>query len=374
MKYSILKKSSLLLVAITALISCEKESLENSVDQKTATESILKKENGMLVFKDYAEMEMINNKLNRLTNLELQEWESKNNFQSLASLERKINDAEVEHQEEFFKGLNPNLSVEQYEKMGYFYKHSELYKTYLNKGTIQEKIEKDGSIATELSIKNHLYLHVLNQDGKVMVGNEIVEFRDNDTFVYGKKSNELLRTTIGNHDQSLNNEFNFDKGTGSVGSRYITDPAKGSNYRYYAFVKFSSSYTVSTLSQTFYWEARAEQKKFGNWNTRNDYNPIWGCSANWSYDYWIIYPGAGFGVKRDGAQYPLPNSSNKPTSPYSVSNLNTNYTVRDLQFSSIYSINPATIGYSFFENVRVYNYNFTFKFSGGSSGYNYSYN
>ena len=200
----------------------------------------------------------------------------------------------------------------------------------------------------------------------------MVLVKNNDTYVYDKTSNVLLRSSHNN--QKLNNEFNFDKGTGSVGSRWITDPAKGSNYRYYAFVKFSSSFTVSSLSQRLHWEARAEQKKFGNWNTRNDYLPIWGCAAHWSYDYWIIYPGAGFGVVRDGSQYPLPNSSNKPTSPYYISNLNTNYTVRDLQFSSMYTINPAVVGYSFFDNVRVYNYSFEFKFSGGPSGYSYTYN
>lgn len=364
---------SLFLLLSVIIVSCEKESVENVAEKTQVSNLNVKTENGTLVFNDYQQMDLVRSKLSNLSEREIKDWEIENGFQSLATLEKRINDAEVAHQELFFKGLNPNLSVKEYESKGYFYKHTDLYNEYLKKGVIEEKVGKDGSISTELSVKDHFLLNVLNPEGKVIVGNELLLVKNNDTYVYDKNSKVLLRSTHSN--QKLNNEFNFDKGTGSVGSRWITDPAKGSNYRYYAFVKFSSSFTVSSLSQRLYWEARAEQKKFGNWNTRNDYLPIWGCSAHWSYDYWIIYPGAGFGVKRDGSQYPLPNSSNKPTSPYYISNMNTNTTgARELQFSDMYTITPSIVGYSYFDNVRVYNYSFEFKFSGGSSGYNYTYN
>lgn len=374
MKINKIKNSFLSLLLIATIFSCEKEPIENVVEKTSASDLNVKSKNGVLVFKDYQQMEIVRNKLANLSEDEIQIWEAQNDFQSLLSLEKKINYAEVKHQESFFKGVNPNLSVKEYEAMGYFYKHTDLYNTYLKKGVIEEKIQNDGSISTELSVKDHYLLNILSEEGKVIVADELIVVKNKDTYVYDTKSNKLLRST-NSTNQKLNNEFNFDKGTGTVGNRFISDPAKGSNYRYYAYVKFSSSFTVSSLSQRLYWEARAEQKKFGNWNTRNDYNPIWGCSAYWSYDYWIIYPNTGFGVVRNGSQYPLPNSSNKPTSPYYVSNMHTNYTgPRELQFSDIYSINPTTVGYSFFDNVRVYNYSFEFKFSGGSSGYNYTYN
>jgi hypothetical protein len=314
----------------------------------------------------------MNNYLLSLTNDEVESWEEQLQFRSLATIDRKINEAEVAHQEIFFKGLDPNLTRNEYSAMGYNYEHTAVYNTYLNKGTIIRNIESDGSISTALSVNNHEYLNVLNEEGKVIVGDELLVFKDDATSVYDKKTKVLLHETNANTSEKLNNEFNFNKGTGSISNRWVTDPSKGSNYRYYGRVLFSSSYTTSTLSQTFYWEARAEQKRFGSWNTRNTYNPIWGCSANWSYDYWIIYPNAGYGTVRNGNQYPLPNSSSRPTSPYYIANLNTNYTKRYLQFSSMYSIVPASIGYSFFDNVRVYNYNFVFKYSGGSSGYSYT--
>ncbi|VXA98190.1 hypothetical protein FLAVO9AF_10205 [Flavobacterium sp. 9AF] len=361
---------------VLSLPSCEKEFEDNATTTAKAEEPLarVQNQNGILIFSDYDELEAVNARLASLPFDQLDIWENQNNFLSLASIDRKINEAEVQHQETFFKGLNPDLTVAEYQSLGYRYEHTAIYKNYLNKGTIVRNIETDGSISTELAVKNHGYLNVLNFEGKVIVGNELVWFADDGTFVYKKNSTNLLRkSSIDTHVASkLNGQYNFNKGTGNSSNRWITDPAKGSNYRYYGKVIFTSSFTVSSLSQNFYWEARAEQKKFGNWNTRNNYNPIWGCAANWSYDYWIIYPGAGFGTVRDGSMYPLPNSSGKPTSPYYVSNLNTNYTVRSLQFSSMYTIVPASIGYSFFDNVRVYNYNFVFKYSGGASGYNYT--
>lgn len=372
MKKTFFKKISLFFLVVS-FSSCEKEMIEVETQSNNTSEGSIQNRNGVLIFKDYEQMESTNNHLLLLKAEDVENWEIQNQFISLATIDRKINEEEVQHQESFFKGLDPNLSINEYKSRGYNYEHSNLYKIYLNKGTIIRTIDdNDGSISTTLSVTNHAYLNILNEEGKVIIGNELIVFQGDTIYRYDKSTNKLITNNDKSTSQKLNNEFNFNKGTGSASNRWITDPAKGSNYRYYGRVIFSSIYTTSSLSQTFYWEARAEQKKFGNWNTRNDYNPIWGCSAYWSYDYWIIYPGAGYGIVRDGSQYPLPNSLNRPTSPYNVSNLNTNYTKRPLQFSDMYTINPLKAGYSFFDNVRVYNYNFVFKYSGGSSGYNYT--
>lgn len=371
----IIFKGITLCLLLTILTGCESDPVKNETDRNSNSQALnLQTENGVLVFKDYNELEKTNNELQNMPYSAALLLEKEHNFMSLRTIDKMINDAENEHQETFFKGINPNLSVKEYEAKGLFYEPSALYKTYLTKGVIKRIKEADDSKSTALNVTNAAYLSILNEQGKVIVGNEILVFNGSIATVYNRKTNELLKSFDSKAEtpqQNLNNQYNFNKGTGSSGSRWIQDIYKGSDYRYYGQVLFSSIYTTSSLSQTFYWEARAEQKKFGNWNTRNDYNPIWGFSGNWSYDYWIIYPNAGFGTVRDGSQYPLPNSGGLPTSPYNLANLNTNYTVRNMQFSAMYSINPSQIGYSYFDNVRVYNYGFTFKFSGGSTGVNY---
>ncbi len=367
-------KSIFITACILSFASCEHEIDEPATATIEQTEARVQNQNGVLLFNDYEQLVAVNTQLASSSTTQIDQWETEHHFLSLASIDRKINEAEVQHQEAFFKGLNPNLSTEEYESLGYHYEHTALYKKYLDQGTIIRNIENDGAIATELAVKNHALLNVINEEGKVMVGEELLVFSGDETLVYDRNTMNLLRKSSIAEDlfSKLNGQYNFNKGTGTSSNRWITDPAKGSNYRYYGKVIFTSSFTTTSLSQTFYWEARAEQKKFGSWNTRNDYNPIWGCAANWSYDYWIIYPGAGYGTVQDGSVYPLPNSSGKPTSPYYISNLYTNYTVRSLQFSSMYTIVPASVGYSFFDNVRVYGYNFVFKYSGGASGYNYT--
>lgn len=376
MKKIILKGISLCLL-FTILTGCENDPVKNQTQSVTGNNvSSVHSENGVLVFSDYDELASVNDKLMNMSNSSALTWEREHNFVSLRTIDRTVNEAEEANQEAFFRGIDPNLSVREYEARGLFYTPSEIYKTYLERGVIKRITESDGSKSTILSVTNDAYLCVLNENGKVIVGNEVLVFDGGITTVYNRKTNEKLRTFTNRSVpvQSLNGQFDFNKGTGSASNRWITDIYRGSNYRYYGQVIFTSAYTLSTLSQNFYWRARAEQKKFGNWNTRNNYNPIWGFSGSWRYDYWVKFPNAGFGTVRDGAQYPLPNSSALPTSPYNLSNLNTNYTVRPMQFSAMYSINPSQIGYSFFDNVRVYNHAFTFKFSGGSSGINYNAN
>lgn len=373
----ILFKGISLFVLSVILVSCDKDPAGSETNAAlTSSPSSVHSEEGVLVFSNYDELAATNDKLMNMSYTSALAWEREHNFVSLKTIDKKINEAEEEHQEIFFRGVDPNLSVREYEARGLFYTPSELYKTYLNKGVIKRITEADGSKSTALSVTNDAYISVLNEDGRVIVGDEVLVFDGGVTTVYSKKTNKPLRTISAKEGttQNLNNQFNFNKGTGSVSNRWITDVYRGSNYRYYGQVLFSSIFTTSTLSQTFYWKARAEQKKFGNWNTRNNYNPIWGFSGSWAYDYWVIYPNAGFGVVRNGSQYPLPNSAGLPTSPYNLSNLNTNYTVRNMQFAAMYSITPSQIGYSFFDNVRVYNHAFTFKFSGGPSGINYNAN
>jgi hypothetical protein len=331
---------------------------------------------GVLAFESPAQLDATLEKLSLMSPTEKIAFENEHGFRSLNSIYYEVTQAEVGHQEEFFKGLDPELEVADYERMGYFYESTPLFTDYLEKGVIKQIIEPDGSRAFDLSIDNPALENVLTEKGAVIVGDKKFVFEGDAAFEMNL--NREGQVIPGESQKvALNGEFNFYKNArrpgyeSAYGTKYwINDPGQNNNYRYYAQVNFSSSFTTLSLTQSFYWIARAEQKKWGNWATRNNYNPIWGISANWSYDYWVIYDGMGFGVVHNGVNYPLPNTYNRPTSPYGLTSLFTNYTVRYLHLNGTYNIKP-TLNYDFFDNVRVYNDSWTFKFSGGPSGYTY---
>lgn len=368
-----------ILLLATSLLACKKENQKNlntGIKEQPFTENV-KSENGILIFENEAHL---NFELDRLINLKFEnrlEFENKLNFCSLATIDKMINDAENMNKESFFKNVDPNLSVQDYENKGLYYDHSNLFKDYLAKGVIERFEYKDKSVGFSLSVKNLVYHFVLNEDGKIIVGNKLLVFKNDETTIFDKNTKELIDSfSLAENVAKLNNQFNFIKRINTSdalfndGKYWRYDPNLGNNYRYYAQAVFSSSFTTTTLSQTYYWVARAEKKSFGTWSTNNNYKPIWGISASWLYEYWAIFPGASYGTLRQGSNYPLPNSSGNAISPYSLSNLGTNYTVRNMHPNGFYSISSSA-GYQFFDNVRVYNNNYTFKFSGGAGGYNY---
>ncbi len=385
MKQGLLKFLFFFCAMLGLLGSCSKEiqtvAEESSmiqdlgISESSLTDMPSVKDNA-LVFANEAQLQQYLSKTSSMTTAERVQLEQRLGFESLTTIFDRVNEAEVKHQDEFFAGLSPDLSTQAYEEMGYKYERSPLFKSYLAKGVLKDIVNADGSRAFDLTIQSPYYLNAIGVGKVIQVGEGLLGFEGEQGEVM-TLSNTAEGAAAGAFKITLNNQFDFVKHARRSGYEswngaqyWIEDPAKGSNYRYYAYAKFVSTYTITSLSQTYFWAARAEQKKFGNWATRNDYNPIWGISANWSYDYWIIFTGAGFGVVRDGATYPLPNTSGNPTSPYSLSGLNTNYTVRNMYPNGLFTI-TGSAGYQFFENVRLYNNSYTFRFSGGCCGYDY---
>lgn len=352
--------------------ACNKEEIEKVNSKKNIKHLNIKYDNDKLIFKDRESFNKYLHNVSEMTDYERIKMEESLGFESLYTLDQKINKAEVEHAETFYKGIDPDLSVSEYESMGLFYEPTSIYTKYLNQGVIERIIEEDGSISTELSIKYHAYYYVLPASGMLQISNLLYSFERGYMKIENVYSNELIFEK--NLFAKANGEYNFTKGINNT-SGWVTDPSKGSKYRYRSFVNFSSNYTTQLVSQDFYWYARAERRRFGQWKTRNNYLPIWGFNASWNFDYWVIYNGNPYGTQITGnsSNNILANSSNRPTSPYNLSNLNTNYTVRYLYPHGTY-VKANNANYDFFENVRVYSDSYSSSFSGGSSGYNYSMN
>lgn len=370
-------------VAGMALLGCQKEvidTVEDTLAQSITEQSYsqpLTTENGTLVFENEGHLYATLDQLSRMSPEGRRAFEDAYGFRSLGTIFHLVSEAEDAHQDRFFKGLDPDLSTEACERLGYFYRPTELYAAYLAKGVIREVTYADRSTAFELAIQNAAFENVLNERGEVIVGDRKLVFDGASHAEFSRETGELLVSDAA-QKTALNGEYDFTLNARrpggenySSGVYWITDPAQGSNYRYFARAVFRSGFTMSSISQTFYIESRAERRRNGRWATRSNYNPIWGVNASWRYDYWIIQNGAGFGTVRDGAQYPLPNGTPRPTSPYYTSNLNSNHIVTYL-YPHGFFVRSYNAGWDFFENVRLYNHSFTFNFSGGSSGYGYT--
>ena len=375
----------LLCCLVGLLASCSKElqtvADDSNLSQNPGTTEAFQAElptskGNILAFANEAQLTHYLAKTSMMTSQERVQLEQKLGFESIATIFERVTEAEVQHQDEFFAGLDPNLSAKAYEQMGYKYERSQLFKSYEAKGLVKDILYADGSRAFDLTIHSPYYQNAIGADKAIQIGEGLIQFEGENGDVL-TLSNANGPNSASAFKITLNNEYDFVKHARRPGYEtpensviWLEDPSKGDKYRYYAYVKFTSTFTTVSLSQTYFWSARAEQKKFGNWATRNDYNPIFGINANWSYDYWVIFPGAGFGTVRNGAQYPLPNGTSYPTSPYNLSSLHTNYTVRYMYPHGFVSLN-GTEGYQFFENVRLFSNSYSFKFSGGCCGYTY---
>ncbi len=376
----ILYRSLILAGMGLAITSCKKETLVPATEDPVAViealsfSNAIEVEDGALVFENEQHLNKTLEDLSLMTPMERIEFEDQLGFRSQGSILFMVNEAENAHQEAFFKGLDPDLEVAELEAMGYNYKPTTMYSEYLEKGILKEIIHADNSRSFELAIDNPHLENAVNEEGVVIVGDTKITLEGTLVKEYSLSTGQLLGQHAA-HKVNLNGEYDFQKNARRPGHEvqsgnkwWIYDPGQNSNYRYYAQAYFHSSYTTQLLAQTYYWIARAEQKKWGNWATRNDYTPIWGISAAWAYDYWVKYKGITAPQKHTNTFNPLPNTYNRPTSPYNLSNLHTNYTVRYMYPHGTFTISLG----AFWENLRIFNHSYVFKFSGGPSGYNYT--
>lgn len=150
------------------------------------------------------------------------------------------------------------------------------------------------------------------------------------------------------------------KGTNYNWSQYSGWILDGSTERYSLdVVGYSSSNYGTIMSVTNYVEAKGQQKKWGTWDYRNSYNPIYSVSGNWNYRYQWTPDGLNINVG-----YSL--SSSYAASPYNYILNGSNHFMAYLSPQGTYSLTSPAY---WIDPVNVYYYRFTGSFFGGSSGY-----
>jgi len=351
------------LVVVLGLVisACKKDKIDLNVSsqQNSSSESPRPKTvDGVLNFDSEEHLYNYLEKCSEISDIDRISLEESFDFLSLGTLYNRIINEENEHQEKFYSGYDPNLSIKEYESLRLFYENSPIYKKYLDLGVIYEKDENGGAKSFNLSIDNPGFLNVLNEDGSVIVGKKKYIFKGSEISIIDNITGEVLNNI------SYNNKATSEWTHGGAWEELSS--TQRISYKVYHYCITSSEGSSSGLIQsTFYVHAQAQNKKFGTWGFRSSYLPIYSFSANWSAGY-----------KAKSCYYcliqenPVFLNDNDPVPPafswHSSSDPNgqTNNFLRYLKPNGSWALDGWYI-------TSVFNINYTmhFTFSGGSSGH-----
>lgn len=320
-------------------------------------------EDGVMVFKDHDHLSNVIVKLSQMTPRERMKFEFGLGFRSLATIEHIVNEAEITNKEVFFAGVDPDLSKEEYEKMGYNYSHTIICEEYLKKGVIEKVIEKDNSESLELTAKIAGYSFVLNENAEVRVGETTYRVKGNTLYVMSQNDEVISTVDFGARVSKMTSNW----------SNQVDWIYDGPSKRYYygvvgASIGGNNDYTSPLILSTFYAIARAQNRRFFTWASRVSYMPIYSFSGAWSYTYRAAQCFTCTPIVN-----PFSLMDNDHTSPYSWNSTSdvygqTNYLLRYLKPNGEWAVPSPWAIFSPF-NVK---YTMNFTFSGGSSGYFYT--
>lgn len=344
------------------LAGCQKEVLTTEATELAEIDKmgvVALEEKGALVFESESELYASLEKLSSLRKEDRLKFERKHNFKSLSTIYEEVNEAEFQNAERIFKGMDPNLSGNEYEAMGYHYEPTALLNEYLEKGVIVDEIEADGSHAFHLSMNNPGFSNVLNEEGIVYAGDKKYLFENSEMKVYQKGTNILL------HHVSTNTQTELTSGWSKSVDWQMDGNNRRFKYKVYGSCITSSETSPSGIIETsFYVQAEGENRVFGIWGKRSSYMPVYSFSGNWTSQYyassslygqWAINP-----VNLIDNDYSSPFSWHSASDPYGQ----TNNFLRYLRPNGAWALSGWYI-----QQAMDVHYNMTFTFSGGSNGF-----
>lgn len=276
-----MKKTKKILIILTLLliVSCTKESLtENNkiVPQKIYVH------NGILVFDTKESFVEILDKINKMSIDERENWEEKLGFKSFDRTISEIFKDQFIHQERISA-----YSIEELEilvKNGEVDEFSPMIKEYIKKGIIE--IVLDDNDERNLNINSPMYSSLVNIDGFVAIGNEILQYTKN-RFKVIKSLDFSKIEDLKEINENINNENFFvtriivrEKVTiGNIFSytaeSFTTDRQKvvaTETYqyydRYYDGIFYEANYTLEVVNRKKFWSI------FG-WYWAGEYARTW---------------------------------------------------------------------------------------------------
>lgn len=346
-----MKKSKIFLyLTIGAItISCSKENNLTNAPSKTNETKIqsidhLKQRDGMLVFKSHDDFHNAIKEFNKMDASKRIVWGENNQFQTQQIIMDNISRSEGDFDNQYFKGLDEDLTKSELEALGKPIEFSDVYKKYLAKGFISQTEEKDG-FSYELAVNNQPSRMVCNEAGFVILNDSLYLFEKNrlrikrytgtndlDLLKSNSISDEIIQVDYTSVSRSYHN-FYIDnifspQGTFSNPTWYYDSP----KHRFRHFVRFLSSELSQTqMSVVYYTDTHSHKKRWWKWDYRNDWRPLQTINGTWSYswDYWyngttltytnIFQPGynpathsynyASFGGSNHSSSYLTPNGT-----------------------------------------------------------------
>lgn len=170
-----------------AFAGCEKTELINSEENKCNDQSneSVKSINGVLYFNSDESFQNYVVQYQSMTREERQNYESKMNFKSQATIFDEIVEAELAHDEPY-----KNMSEEELGRISNLPPlHSEVYYSYLEKGIIKELNKGTDDEYFVLSQPNPAVWPVINENGLVAIGGMMYQYTEN-------SNKRILGTTL----------------------------------------------------------------------------------------------------------------------------------------------------------------------------------
>jgi hypothetical protein len=350
-KKSNISKVTALAVFTLILHSCEIDSVKDINDTKPTDFEVsgvsfncLK---GVLHFKTHDDFIAVANYLNSSgISVQMQLFEELG-FKSQEMIFQEIGKAEDLFNNQFYKDVDEDISVEDLNKMQLGIEYSTLFKSYQDKGFLKVIKEEDGSESYYPNTINPSLMSVLSEEGFVIVNGLLMQYTDrNIKFTPFNSISQLdvLKDAKGANEEkgiSIIEFYNTKKS-------YVTHidstvrKYKGSNLR------VSSRYAVwdgevhgellgtgLIIYINHIIELKAEEKRWGKWGFRNNYMPLTGLVALWEtcvkFGFYYVFCDItqnDVGVKNSPVNLnPFPNGS-------------TNY----------YKFNPSPVGWISYSN------------------------
>jgi hypothetical protein len=251
------------------------------------TTTIQSLQNSTLTFADYGEFSAKAAELNNMTIEQLENWCSENGVITQELLFRNLHIQEELHEQKVINDFGNDITLDEL-KSKEIDPHSDLYYQLIDKGIIEE-LDEDGSTSYKAKIFNPVYMSVLNEDGLVVINNELFCFNESGYKVihdcdYNKipflkdicETNPDLGITV--HNYEITNK----KGYGHSFNRNITrneSNRKRVSFQAYFHAGDEGVYYPPSLGTCmgpeFFVEAIAQKKNiWGNWVYKNNYTPI----------------------------------------------------------------------------------------------------
>jgi hypothetical protein len=321
-------KKVLLVVAVLGLgwatQGCKKEiGVKPETPQDSNAIERVKSNDGVLIFEDEKHMYDYMEQTTFITHAERLRIENKLNFQSLYSIEVLVNEAEDKNQIEYYGDLDPSLSLEELRNMGYNYQPSAIFNEFKSHGVVDYITQKDKNVVLELVFDHIFYKTVVGVQKKLIVGENLYVFDAGEMKIFNVQTNELISV---NHVSLKNGNGNqhWHKGIGDGSCcRSHYKEIVANTYRVRSYIEFTSNFgSQENYSLNMFWVNQAQENKWGSWQIRDSYKPIWGLEANWSVNYqWRELPSGQVNTRSYGVPlcFIFPSGSGI-SAPYNTSN------------------------------------------------------